>query len=95
MVFFPGFFPRKLEKKVFSFPTILKSKDFMIDIPLISTKLSMLSKLPFLAVCVPSKVIFLLNLPKSFIYFIYVLCGKEIMGSIQAVLDFGNLDYSK
>ena len=34
MVFFIRFFPRKLEKKVFSNPTILNSKNFMIDIPL-------------------------------------------------------------
>ena len=36
MVFFIGFFPRKLEKKVYSNPTILNSKNFMIDIPLLS-----------------------------------------------------------
>ena len=36
MVFCPGFFPRKLEKKVFSNPKILISKDFMIDIPLLT-----------------------------------------------------------
>ena len=35
MVFFSRLFPRKLEKKFFSNPTILKSKDFMIDIPLV------------------------------------------------------------
>ena len=33
MVFDLRFFPRKLEKKVVSNPTILKSKDLMIDIP--------------------------------------------------------------
>ena len=36
MVFCLRFFPRKLEKKVFSYPTMLKSKAFMIDIPLAS-----------------------------------------------------------
>ena len=31
MLFYLRFFPRKLEKKVISNPTILKFKDFMID----------------------------------------------------------------
>ena len=38
MVFCLRLFPRKLEKKVFSNTTILKSKDFMIDIPLLKGK---------------------------------------------------------